>query len=323
MAKRNPLFCINVHQIRITDKTGIQSYLIIRRRSRSRFSLCVPLRKKISRRFFISSLISIKQSFPTAHCCRFVTHSASMFSSAAHVEEYWTEQWDELCDKIEATGGIGESISKRFLRRLTVNAPVILLFVTACSIIYCFTATIGGERILGVHDTWNTFRPLQYTSLITHIFAHSSLNHLRGNVTHLLLVGPSVENEFGSKNLAIIMGIVSVVSAFVHILLGSTRSHQLGASGVVFACILLNSLVSADNGRIPVAFVLIAVMYLGDELTLMLNIFNPDDRMSHHAHLSGGIVGAAAGFYIHKQRRGKKEESVVQKWLQSAKKKSK
>lgn len=247
-----------------------------------------------------------------------------MFSSTstAYVEEYWTEQWDEFCDKVEATGSAGTFVSKHFLRRLTINAPVILVFVLACSVIYCFTATIGGQRVLGVHDTWDAFRPLQYSSLFTHIFAHSSLSHLRGNVSHLLLVGPSVENEFGSKNLAIIMVIVSLVSAFAHILLGSTRSHQLGASGVVFACILLNSLVSADNGRIPLAFVLIAVMYLGEELALMFNIFNPDN-VSHHAHLFGGIVGGAAGFYIHKQRRQNKTKSVAEKWLQATKKKTK
>ena len=56
-------------------------------------------------------------------------------------------------------------------------------------------------RLLGVHDTWNSSRLWQYTSLITHIFAHSDYGHLKGNMTHLLLVGPGVEHAFGSKNL--------------------------------------------------------------------------------------------------------------------------
>lgn len=155
--------------------------------------------------------------------------------------------------------------------------------------------------MLAVHDTWKTTRPLQYTSLVTHIFVHSGFGHLRGNMTHLLLVGPSVEHAFGSLNVSIIMLVVAIVSAFAHILLGNNYSHQLGASGVVFACILLNSLVGASHGKIPMAFVLVAMLYLGEELALFFKFWNPDG-ISHHAHLTGGVVGAVAGFYIHRKR---------------------
>ena len=124
-------------------------------------------------------------------------------------------------------------------------------------------------------------------------------------MTHLLLVGPSVEHAFGSQNVSIIMLVVAVVSAFAHILLGNNYSHQLGASGVVFACILLNSLVGASHGKIPMAFVLVAILYLGEELALFFNFWNPDG-ISHHAHLTGGIVGAVAGFYIHRKQSSNK-----------------
>jgi membrane associated rhomboid family serine protease len=245
-------------------------------------------------------------------------------SSSAKLEESWSEEWIKLCDRIAATGKVGAFVSNRCLRLLTINAPVIISFVTICALLQLCTGWMGDTagRVLGVHDTWNSFRLLQYTSLVTHIFAHSGFNHLRGNVTHLLLVGPSVEHEFGSKNLLIIMAVVAIVSAFVHIFVGNWRSHQLGASGVVFACILLNSLVSADNGRVPVSFLLIALLYLGDELLLFFNFWNPDG-VSHHAHLSGGLVGAAAGFYIHRTRRQAKTKNTVQKWLMSGMKNKK
>ncbi|GAX25435.1 hypothetical protein FisN_1Hh390 [Fistulifera solaris] len=218
------------------------------------------------------------------------------------VEEYWETKWNTFCDKVAASGVLGTKFADHVLRKLTVTAPVILSFVLVCTVLHF----IGGwsesvQRMLAVHDTWNTSRPLQYTSLVTHIFVHSSFGHLRGNMTHLLLVGPSVEHAFGSQNISIIMMVVAIVSAFAHILVGNNYSHQLGASGVVFACIVLNSLVGASHGKIPLAFVLVAVLYLGEELALFFNIWNPDG-ISHHAHLTGGIVGAVAGFYIHRQQ---------------------
>jgi membrane associated rhomboid family serine protease len=216
--------------------------------------------------------------------------------------------------QVAGYGTIGKSVSDNFLRRLTVNAPVLLCFVVICVVIHVSTGWIANMgRILGVHDTWDTLRfPCQYTSLVTHIFAHSDYGHLRGNMTHLLLVGPSVEHVFGSKNLLLIMLVVAVVSAFAHILLGNAHTHQLGASGVVFACILLNSLVSATNGTIPLSFLLTVILYMGDEL---FQFFWNSDATSHHAHLTGGLVGAAAGFYIHRERSKSKTKTFLNKWM--------
>ena len=236
----------------------------------------------------------------------------SFFSSQ---EVYCSREWKDFCDKVAAKGQVGAFVSNRILRHLTVNAPVILLFVLSCIILHVLTGWFPGTgRVLGVHDSWNGESLLQYTSLFTHIFSHDGFGHLRGNMTLLLLVGPTVEHEFRSRNLLYIMLIVAVVSAVAHILIGKSYTHQLGASGVVFACILLNSLVSADNGKIPLAFLLTLILYLGEELALL--VWN-SDGVSHHAHLTGGLVGAAAGFYIHKQRRQSKTKSVVSKWLSS------
>jgi len=138
----------------------------------------------------------------------------------------------------------------------------------------------------------------------------ADFNHLKGNLTHLLLVGPSVEHAFGSNNLIVIILIVAVTSAFAHILVGRSRSHQLGASGVVFAFIILNSLVGAKFGKISVSFVIVAALYLGDEL---IDFFFARDATSHHAHLVGGIVGGAAGYYIQKQKNDDKMMSYIEK----------
>lgn len=234
-------------------------------------------------------------------------------------EEFWAREWKEFCDYVASTGKAGKWFSDRILRHIVVNAPVLLGFCTICVLLHIIKMTIWDSmgQYLGVHDTWDTFRLLQYTSLITHIFAHADIWHLRGNMMHLLLTGPSVEHAFGSKNLLIIILVVAVSSAFAHIFIGRNYSHQLGASGVVFACILLNSLVSAENGKIPLSFILTALLYLGEEF---VKLVLQTGATSHHAHLVGGVVGAIAGFYLHKQNQDKKTIGILNRWRMSSSK---
>lgn len=233
------------------------------------------------------------------------------------LEDAFARDWNEF---LETTEKKYPWIVKNFLRKLTVNAPVLLLFCLICIMIHFVSYFYYLGNILGIHDTWNTFRPLQYTSLVTHIFAHSDFGHLRGNLTHLLLVGPSVEHTFGSKNLLTIIFAVAISSAFAHIMLGGYNTHQLGASGVVFACILLNSLSSAKHGKIPVSFLLTSLLYLGEEF---VKFVFPKGHVSHHAHLVGGLVGAAAGFVILKRRHDTTTKTFLQKWMAKTKEKSK
>lgn len=226
----------------------------------------------------------------------------------------WTKPWDDLCDWVDSNlGPTGEFLSQNLLRRILVDAPVMLGFCFTCCCIYLVQILLGAEkigRILGVHDTWR-LSPLQVTSMFTHVLAHSDYIHLRGNMMNLLLVGPSVEHEFGSKNLIKIILVVAATSAVAHIVVGRSYSHQLGASGVVFACILLNSLVAASSSKVPLSFVITFVLYIGDELWQFLVA---KDATSHHAHLVGGMVGALAGFQIHQNRSLEMTRRIIGKW---------
>jgi rhomboid protease GluP len=227
-------------------------------------------------------------------------------------------EWDDrLCDWIEKNGGpVGKWISTKILRRIVINAPVVLGFCFLCAVVHVIVRYCGfseWERTLAIQDRIIFFSsPVQQvTSLFTHVLVHSDNDHLKGNIIHILLVGPTVEHEFGSMNTFIIFVIVAVISAFVHILVGNNYTHQLGASGVVFCCILLNSLVSATYGKIPLSFIITAFMYLGDEF---IQFFWPTNNISHHAHLSGGFVGAVAGYYIQQRRSKQTQKRIIQQW---------
>ena len=74
-----------------------------------------------------------------------------------------------------------------------------------------------------------------------------------------------------------------------------------GASGVVFALILLNSLISARTGQLPLTFVLTLVLWCSGEVAALL----AEDGVSHIAHLSGAAVGSYAGYHLHAEQEKK------------------
>lgn len=222
------------------------------------------------------------------------------------IEDEWEKisdnvekSWDRVCDYIEANfGDFGKWISTKILRRITVEAPVVICFSLLCVIIHILNITIapGLNRFLAVQDTFSFFSPLQYPRLFTHVLAHDRhISHLKGNLMNLLLVGPSAEHVYGSQAMLLIFLLVAIVSAFAHILVGDAYTHQLGASGIVFSVILLNSLVAADSGEIPISFILTAGLWCTDEIVRF--VWKTDDS-SHHAHLTGAIVGTIAGYYF-------------------------
>ena len=72
-------------------------------------------------------------------------------------------------------------------------------------------------------------------------------------------------------------------------------SALLGASGVVFMLIMLSS-VSGVRGRgIPMTMILVAVLYLGQEICSLLFVH---DQVSNLTHILGGLIGMLLGFIL-------------------------
>ena len=69
----------------------------------------------------------------------------------------------------------------------------------------------------------------------------------------------------------------------------------LGASGIVFAMILLASFTETKEHTIPVTFLLVALLYLGQQV---YNGLFTQDNISQMAHIVGGLLGAGFGFVL-------------------------
>ncbi|CAD7939835.1 unnamed protein product [Amoebophrya sp. A25] len=158
--------------------------------------------------------------------------------------------------------------------------------------------------------------------LFTHVVGHGDWGHLSGNMVNLLLAGPAAEREFGSYNLLKVILYVAVFSAFAHIAFGNAASIQLGASGVVFMCILLSSLVQVRLNRIPVTFVLQVLLWVQKEIIDQFLPGSGSPGVSNIAHLSGAVVGTVMGFRLHGERLRQRVKEMGIHWLKKTREKS-
>jgi membrane associated rhomboid family serine protease len=192
------------------------------------------------------------------------------------------------------------------MRRIDYNAPVILTFSLLAVAVFIvgqiIPAYIG--RFFLVRSTMNLFNPLDYFRLISHVLGHGSVPHLVGNLTLILLLGPILEEKYGSVLLLGMILVTAFVTGMINVLFFS--SGLLGASGIVFMLIILVSIVDLEAGSIPLTFVLVVIIFLGGEL---VNIVR-SDNISQMSHIIGGTVGAFFGFVVPHDKAAKADVKV-------------
>lgn len=136
------------------------------------------------------------------------------------------------------------------------------------------------------HGSWQW-----YLSTLLYVFGHADIQHFVGNMSLILLLGPIIELKYGYKSLLVMSGITAVVTAILHTLLWD--NGLLGCSGLAFMFIVLVTLLNAKGKEIPFTFILVVLLYLGQEIYSSFQ----QDQISHFAHLFGGAMGAFWGYY--------------------------
>lgn len=178
--------------------------------------------------------------------------------------------------------------------RISMNAPVVLGFVFACVAVQVLSSLTGGAstQVFFTCYRGRLSDPLSYVRLVSFAFGHASWDHLIGNMSYILLLGPLLEEKYGSRTLAKIMLASALACGLANVALFPARGI-VGASGVVFTMILLSSVTSVRQGEIPLTFILVAGLYLGQQV---MAAFFVGGQISYLSHIIGGIVGAAFGF---------------------------
>lgn len=177
--------------------------------------------------------------------------------------------------------------------KLKYNSPVTLTFALLCAVTLALNALTGGasNALLFIVRRGSLASPLTYLRLFTHVLGHVSLDHYVSNMMLFLLLGPMLEEKYGSGDLALVIAITAFVTGAVHCLI--SPAGLLGASGVVFAFIILASMTSFRAGEIPLTLVLVVILYIGREVAA--GLFN-QDNVSQLAHIVGGLSGALCGY---------------------------
>ena len=136
--------------------------------------------------------------------------------------------------------------------------------------------------------------PLTYIRLITHGIGHANWDHLVHNFLYILLVGPMIEEKYGSINLLIMLLITSLVIGVYNSLF--TKYSICGASGNVYMLIVLSSFANISEGKIPITVLLILIFYVISELKD--KITKKRDNTYHDGHLLGALCGILFGIYF-------------------------
>ena len=180
--------------------------------------------------------------------------------------------------------------------RIKYNAPTVLSFALLSALILLLSRTL----LPGLAETWfmvpgkggfHAGSLRNWLSIFTHTMGHANWPHLIGNFSLILLVGPMLEESYGSIPLLLMMAITALVTGALNVLL--FRSSLMGASGVVFMMILLAAFTNFSHGEIPLTFILVLILYLGGQLLESLR----SDNISQFAHIVGGFCGSLFGFF--------------------------
>lgn len=174
--------------------------------------------------------------------------------------------------------------------RIEYNSPVVLTYALISAIVLILSKGMfpGLLELFTIRD-FSFSSPLNYFQVFSHIAGHISWNHLISNFSFILLLGPMLEEKYGSSRLLFMILMTGLVTGLLNVIFFPTA--LLGASGVVFMFIILMAFANYRSGKIPLTLILIILLFIGKEIFNALE----DDHISQFAHVIGGVCGGIFG----------------------------
>ncbi len=185
---------------------------------------------------------------------------------------------------------------KRRTLKISYNAPVSLTFALLGLVALILHSATDGWTTVNLFSVYRSplSDPLTWVRFLGHVLGHGGYEHYIGNIVLILVLGPNLEDRFGSRNTLWAIVITAVISGAVQFIF-FPGTALLGASGIVFMMILLSSFGGVRNGVIPTTLILVAIFYLGGELWDAISV---KDNVSQITHIIGGVCGTVLGFSL-------------------------
>ena len=161
------------------------------------------------------------------------------------------------------------------------NAVVTLtMFFISLGILLLDKITKGkASRKIFSTERASLLNPLTYIRFFTHILGHSDWEHLSNNYLKILLLGPLIEEKYGSINFLIMILITAFVVAIANFIKGHVWLK--GASCISFMLTVLSAFVNITENKIPITLILIILFYIIDEIKKLKR----DDNIAHDSHI--------------------------------------
>ena len=209
--------------------------------------------------------------------------------------------------------------------RLVFDSPFITIFVAISTAVFLLdTFVLSGNAVrtifscpaVGGADTFSFKNPLHYFRLLLHPIGNVGAVVLVPNIVALLLLGPQMENRFGTPMLALMSGIASLVCGVLNSCLGPQTIF--GAEPLVFMLIFLGLTVSILKRGLNVSQILTLVAY---SMFVLFSRNSDGTPLSHSAihlatSLAGGICAGALGFLV-APKRTEERQTATKRQIQS------
>ena len=180
--------------------------------------------------------------------------------------------------------------------KIQYNSPVVLSFALislGVLILDYLTDGASTSKLFCVyHSSLLDF--YTYPRFFLHVLGHSGYSHYIGNMMMILVVGPPLEEKYGSRPLLWAIVLTAFISGAVHWLF-FPGTALMGASGIVFMMIVMSSLSGMKEGHIPLTLILVLILYVGGEIVDGVSL---SDNVSQLTHVIGGLCGAFLGISL-------------------------
>ena len=181
-----------------------------------------------------------------------------------------------------------------YLEYFSINSIVILAFFFIAFIAVVLDKITHG----GSNDAFFKLRRgspmniMTYVRILTYPLGHASWAHFAGNFSYILLIGPLLEEKYGSIELLLLMISTTLIIGIFHLI--TSKDAALGASGIVYMMIVLASFVNIQAKKVPITLILILLIHVISEFEPLI-IQKKNDNTNHVAHLIGAFTGILYG----------------------------
>jgi membrane associated rhomboid family serine protease len=139
-------------------------------------------------------------------------------------------------------------------------------------------------------------------TLITHIFLHSTPEHLIYNLIALCIFGTHLEMRIGPKQFILIFLISGLIAGLCSAIFSGPKGRAIGASGAILGIFGCYAMIDPDrivfvSFIFPVKVFYLFMLYLVIDYVALVQ--QTKDNIGHMAHLSGAIAGIIYGLYVY------------------------